>query len=178
MFIRRVRHESTGKFGMTLCVASSGRFFMSRIVRPFSVRPVKWNRPVPVNANRPDRPDFASSTGHRQKNGYRKIPCKKTDKWHGIRGRVQTFRRFSASCRYPFHGRLPRFRSCSGHCMAVGQKVWIPIPSPSGFCAFSFRRMVFPFLSGIGPSPFCHGHSSAFRPEIAAVKRKCLKKAI
>lgn len=62
---------------MTLCVASSGRFFMSRTVPPFSVRPVKWNRPVPVNANRPDRPDFASSTGHRRKNEYQKIPCKK-----------------------------------------------------------------------------------------------------
>lgn len=123
---------------MTLCVASSGRFFMSRIVRPFSVRPVKWNRPVPVNANRPDRPDFASSTGHRQKNGYRKIPCKKTDKWHGIRGRVQTFRRFSASCRYPFHGRLPRFRSCSGHCMAVGQKCGFPFLPPRVSVRFHF----------------------------------------
>ena len=162
---------------MTLCVASSGRFFMSRIVRPFSVRPVKWNRPVPVNANRPDRPDFASSTGHRQKNGYRKIPCKKTDKWHGIRGRVQTFRRFSASCRYPFHGRLPRFRSCSGHCMAVGQKCGFPF-LPLGFLCVFISPDGFPVFIGNRAVPFCHGHSSAFRPEIAAVKRKCLKKAI
>lgn len=140
---------------MTLCVASSGRFFMSRTVPPFSVRPVKWNRPVPVNANRPDRPDFASSTGHRRKNGYRKIPCKKNRTSGMAYGAgYRHFGDFPPPCRYPFHGRLPRFRSCSGHAMAVGQKVWIPFPFPSGFCAFSFRRMVFPFLSGIGPSPF------------------------
>jgi hypothetical protein len=35
-----------------------------------------------------------------------------------------------------------------------GPKVWIPFPSPSGSCAFSFCRMVFPFLSGIGPALF------------------------
>ncbi len=139
---------------MTLCVASSGRFFMSRTVPPFSVRPVKWNRPVPVNANRPDRPDFASSTGHRRKNGYRKIPCKKnrtSGMAYGAGYRHSAiFRLLPVSVSWETAAIPVLFRPLHGG----GPKVWIPFPFPSGFCAFSFRRMVFPFLSGIGPSPF------------------------
>lgn len=163
---------------MTLCVASSGRFFMSRTVPPFSVRPVKWNRPVPVNANRPDRPDFASSTGHRRKNGYRKIPCKKK-RTSGMA--------YGAGYRHFGDFPLPAGIRFMGDCRDSG-----PVPAtawrwaksvdslsfPLGFLCVFISPDGFPVFIGNRAVPFCHGHSSAFRPEIAVFKRKCLKKAI
>ena len=142
---------------MTLCVASSGRFFMSRTVPPFSVRPVKWNRPVPVNANRPDRPDFASGMAYGA--GYRHFgdfppPA-------GIR--------FMGDCRD------------SGPVPATAWRWTKSVDSlsfPLGFLCVFISPDGFPVFIGNRAVPFCHGHSSAFRPEIAVFKRKCLKKAI
>ncbi len=49
---------------------------------------------------------------------------------------------------------------------------------PFGFLCVFISPDGFPVFIGNRAGPFCHDHSSAFRPEIAAFKREYLKKAI